>query len=157
MPEIAGLPELLRFADGRLVAAAKDWASRKKELLGLYSEYMYGYMPDPAEETLSWSLDEEKETGGALLHITVSAGQRRASFSVLAGLPVSIEARTPFPCFIEYRPWHVQDRATKEWKTGFSDLGYSASVWGGERWHEMELILPDEGHEKTARADLVQE
>lgn len=121
LPEIAGLPELLRFADGRPVAAAKDWASRKKELLGLYSEYMYGYMPDPVGETLSWSLHEEKETGGALLHITVSAGQRRASFSVLAGLPVSIEARTPFPCFIEYRPWHVQGRATKEWKTGFSD------------------------------------
>lgn len=38
-------------------------------------------------------------------------------------------------------------------KFGFSDLGYSASVWGGERWHEMELILPDEGREKTARAD----
>ena len=26
-------------------------------------------------------------------------------------------------------------------KFGFRDLGESASVWGGERWHEMEMIL----------------
>lgn len=27
-------------------------------------------------------------------------------------------------------------------KFGFTDMGESASVWGGERWHEMEMILP---------------
>ena len=26
-------------------------------------------------------------------------------------------------------------------KFGFRDLGESASEWGGEKWHEMEIIL----------------
>lgn len=29
-------------------------------------------------------------------------------------------------------------------KFGFSDAGESASVWGGERWHEMVLLLPEQ-------------
>ena len=29
-------------------------------------------------------------------------------------------------------------------RMGFRDLGASASVWGGESWHDMELILPGE-------------
>ena len=27
-------------------------------------------------------------------------------------------------------------------RMGFRDLGESASVWGGERWHDMECLLP---------------
>ena len=26
-------------------------------------------------------------------------------------------------------------------KFGFRDLGESASEWGGEKWHDMEIIL----------------
>lgn len=30
-------------------------------------------------------------------------------------------------------------------KFGFRDLGVSASKWGGEEWHEMDIILEDQG------------
>ena len=95
LPVTDGLPELLRFENGQEVRTPADWARRRGELLSLYSEYMYGYMPDPAHETLSWSLSGDPETGGTLLNISVSAGGRSASFEVLAGLP-SREAPAAF-------------------------------------------------------------
>ena len=53
MPETEGLPELMWFADGREVKMPEDWERRRKELLALYSEYMYGYMPDRAKESVA--------------------------------------------------------------------------------------------------------
>ena len=89
LPEINNLPELMRFENGDEVKTPEDWARRRKEILTLYSEYMYGYMPDPAQESISWSLEQEPETGGTLLRISVHVEDRSASFSVLVGLPSS--------------------------------------------------------------------
>lgn len=33
------------------------------------------------------------------------------------------------------------DKTKMYTKFGFRDLGESASVWGGERWHEMDIFL----------------
>lgn len=38
-------PELLRFADGREVKNAADWAERRKELVDILAREEYGYMP----------------------------------------------------------------------------------------------------------------
>lgn len=119
--EIRGLPDLLRFENGERVKTEKDWIRRRAELIALFSEYIYGYMPDKEKETVSWSLQEDPETGGMLLHITVSAGERSASFSVLAGIPASPEPEDGYPFYIEYWPWHYQNWYTGEWVTGFSD------------------------------------
>ena len=81
LPVVDGLPELLRFENGQEVRTPADWARRRQELLSFYSEYMYGYMPDRAGEKLEWALEDEAETGGTLLKITVSARGRSASFS----------------------------------------------------------------------------
>jgi len=121
LPEIKGLPELLRLKNGDEVKAPEDWALRKEEILKLYSEYMYGYMPNRTKETLTWSLEEEPETGGTLLNITVCVENRSASFSVLVGVPSSDIPEGGFPFYIEYWPWHYQDWFTKQWVTGFSD------------------------------------
>ena len=121
LPVTEGLPELMQFTDGGGVKTAEDWNRRREELLALYSEYMYGYMPDRAAETVAWSLEKHPETGGTLLHITVSAGERSASFSVLAGLPDSETPAGGRPFYLEYWPWHYQNWFTKEWVTGFSD------------------------------------
>ena len=87
LPEISGLPELLRFENGKEVKTPEDWKSWRAEILDLYSEYVYGRMPDREKETLAWSLEPEAETGGTLLNITVSVEDRSGSFSVLAGIP----------------------------------------------------------------------
>ena len=41
-------------------------------------------------------------------------------------------------------------------KFGFSDAGESASVWGGERWHEMVLLLPESPDAERERGLLQQ-
>ena len=121
MPETEGLPELMRFADGREVKTPEDWEQRRKELLSLYSEYMYGYMPDRAQENVAWELEAVPELEGTLLKITVQAEGRSASFSVLAGMPSGEKPAGGFPFYMEYWPWHYQNWFTKEWVNGFSD------------------------------------
>ena len=109
LPVIDGLPELMRLENGQEVRTPADWARRREELLSLYSEYMYGVMPDPAGETLSWSLSGDPETGGTLLEISVSAGGRTASFDILAGLPAREAPEGGYPFWLEYWPWHFQN------------------------------------------------
>lgn len=121
LTETEGLPELMRFMNGEPVRTPEDWKRRREEILSLYSEYMYGYMPDKAGESLAWALKKDPETGGILMDITVSAGNRSASFSVLAGIPAAEKPKGGYPFYIEYWPWHYQNWFTKEWVTGFSD------------------------------------
>ncbi len=40
LPEISGLPELLRFENGEEVCTPEDWERRKSEIRALYSEYI---------------------------------------------------------------------------------------------------------------------
>ena len=121
LPEIGNLPDLLRFENGDAVQTPGAWKRRRAELISLYSEYVYGYMPDKSKETIEWQLREDAETDGKLLTITISAEGRSASFSVLAGLPEGTAPEGGFPFYIEYWPWHYQNWFTKEWVTGFSD------------------------------------
>ena len=121
MPETEGLPELMWFADGREVKTPEDWKRRRKELLDLYSEYMYGYMPDQTQENVVWELEAAPELNGTLLKITVQVEGRSASFSVLAGMPSGEKPAGGFPFYMEYWPWHYQNWFTKEWVNGFSD------------------------------------
>ena len=120
LPVIDGLPELMRFENGGKVKTPEDWILRRKELLALYSEYMYGWMPDPSREAIAWSLEADPETGGTLLNITVSTESREASFPVLVGLPAAEKAAGRVPFYVEYWPWHYRNWFTKDWVTGFS-------------------------------------
>ena len=54
-----GLPELLRFSDGTPVTTAEQWTKRRGEILALYEKYVYGRLPDSAQETVAYAM-----TGG---------------------------------------------------------------------------------------------
>ncbi len=99
----------------------EDWARRREELLFLYSEYMYGTIPDRAGEKVTWTPEPAPELAGTLLKINVEAEGRNASFSVLAGLPSGEKPSGGFPFYLEYWPWHYRNWFTKEWVNGFSD------------------------------------
>ncbi len=43
------LPDPLRFEDGRKVETPEQWRERREELLGLFSEHVYGRVPEMAE------------------------------------------------------------------------------------------------------------
>lgn len=121
LPETEGLPELMRMNDGTPVVTAEDWAIRREELMDMYAYYMYGYMPDRANETLTYAIEEEPVTGQKLLTITVAVGDKSASFSVLVTLPTVDAPEKGYPFYIEYTPWHYQNWFTKEWVTEVSN------------------------------------
>lgn len=55
------LPPLLRFADGRPVATAKDWRRRRREIVALFDREIYGRVPATAP-TIRWRRDREART-----------------------------------------------------------------------------------------------
>ena len=128
LPKTEKIPELMRLADGREVRTAADWALRRQELLDLYACYMYGSMPDRAAEKVAYTLAEHQETGSKLLTVTISAGEKTASFAVLVTLPDGEAPQGGWPYFVEYMPHHYQDWFTKEWVTAVSrNCAYAAS------------------------------
>ena len=52
------LPDPLTFVDGRKVADANDWSLRRKEILGIFEQEVYGRMPPPPE-SMSFELVSE--------------------------------------------------------------------------------------------------
>ena len=81
LPVLEGMPDLLTFEDGSKVETAEDWAKRRAEIKGLYEYYMYGYMPDGSEETLTWTAEN------GVLTITVARGGKEARLTVPFVLP----------------------------------------------------------------------
>ena len=117
LQETEGFPELMRFQNGEAVVTAQYWAERREELLALYSNYMYGHMPDKAGETLTYTLEKEPVTGSTLLNITVATNGKSASFSVLVTLPETEAPEGGYHFYLEYTPWHYQSWFTQEWVT----------------------------------------
>ena len=99
----ASLPELMRFADGRPVETAGQWAERRKEILALFENCMYGKMPDTAAESVSYAIAPGAETQEREMKITVSREGKEASFPVRVTLPE--EPAAGMPCYIEYCPF----------------------------------------------------
>ena len=97
------LPELMRFADGRPVEKAEQWAERRKEILALFENCMYGKMPDTAKERVSYAIAPGAETQEREMKITVSREGKEASFPVRVTLPE--EPAAGMPCYIEYCPF----------------------------------------------------
>ena len=105
LPVIEGLPELLTFRDGTPVRTPEEWQRRREEILALYGRYVYGFMPDPAGEEVSFQLTRQHELPGTLLNITVEANGRRAGLAALITLPADGAPEGGWPFFVEYAPW----------------------------------------------------
>ena len=119
------LPEILRFSDGTPVETAEQWARRRREILGLFETYMYGKMPDPSGEKVSWQIAAGDEPGVREMKITIRRESREASFTVRVTLP-----EAPFSgaaCFIEYCPfsWFGKRLISPNSKIA-ADRGYAA-------------------------------
>mgnify|MGYP003310625244 CR=1 FL=1 len=102
LPKLDGMPELLRFQDGTEVKTAEDWQRRREEILGLYEYYIYGYMPDRAQETVSYTLTPLADGSGYDMTITVATNEKTASFTVTVTLPKTEAPAGGYPYFVEY-------------------------------------------------------
>ena len=107
LPERPAIPELMTFSDGSPVVTPEDWARRRAEILDLYAGYVYGRMPDPAGETLAWSVADAPDLGGKMLTVTVTVGENTGELSYLVTLPEGEPPAGGRPYFVEYMPWHM--------------------------------------------------
>ena len=111
LPLTEELPDLMTFQDGTKVETAGDWQRRRQEILSLYERYVYGFMPDPAGETVTYDLKDCTECAGKELTVRVSANGKTVSFTVLVTLPESAAPEGGYPCFIEYWGYKWMGRA----------------------------------------------
>ena len=150
------LPELMRFSDGRRVETPEQWEERRKEILAHYQTSVYGEMPDPAPEKVSYEITRETEAQALAMKITVKRGDREASFPVRITLP---EKRGPgLPCYIEYCPfsWFGKPLTSPNMKIaagrGYAAIQYDPlCVAADSELHEgayFELYPYDEGRER---------
>jgi len=119
LPIVYKFPDLMTFADGTPVKTAEDWAKRREEIKGLYEYYMYGYLPDGSEETLSW-----KTENGALV-ITVERGGNQAQLYVPYTLPKTEAPEGGWPYYVEYSWWGASDVVKYAASRGYAGFAYS--------------------------------
>ena len=102
LPKLTGLPSLLTLENGTPVLTAEDWLVRRDELLDQYSHWMYGKMPDPAKETVTWELKPHETLPAKKLIIHVASGEAVTTFSVIVNLPEGSAPAEGWPCYLEY-------------------------------------------------------
>ena len=119
------LPELMRFADGRYVETPEEWAERRKEILALFETSVYGQMPDPSQEKVTYEIVPGGTARTNEMKITVHREEKTASFTVRVTLPEIPAAGVP--CYIEYCPfsWFGKPLNSPNMKTA-ADRGYAA-------------------------------
>lgn len=124
LPDLNGIPDMMKFNDGSDVVTAADWAKRREEIMEYYQYYMYGYMPDKSQETVTYAIKDNiqngEDKGGKILEITVEANGKSATFDVLFTLPDPATNPAPqdgYPYFIEYAGYKMNFWGM-EWYTG---------------------------------------
>ena len=115
-PEI---PDLMTFMDGTPVVTEEDWARRRAEIKGLYEYYMYGYMPDGSEETLTWREDNN------VLYITVARADKEVTLKVPFILPKGETPEGGWPYYIEYSFWGMSDVLHYAADRGYAGFAYA--------------------------------
>lgn len=113
------IPDLMTFEDGTKVESAEDWARRRAEIKGMYEYYMYGYLPDGSEETLTWAVD------GSTLNITVTREGREVTLNVPFSLPKGEPREGGWPYYIEYSFWGLSEAGQYAANNGYAAFAYA--------------------------------
>ncbi len=111
-------PDLMTFLDGSPVETAEDWQRRRAEIKGMYEYYMYGYMPDGSEETLTWAVDRNT------LLISVARAGKKAQIEVPFVLPEGEAPEGGWPYYIEYSFWGMSDVVKYAASRGYAGFAY---------------------------------
>ena len=119
LPVREELPDLMVFKDGTPVITADDWAKRRAEIKGLYEYYMYGYMPDGSEETLTWAVN------GSTLNITIARAGKEVTLKVPFVLPAGDAPDGGWPYYIEYSFWGMSDVVKYAASRGYAGFAYA--------------------------------
>jgi hypothetical protein len=117
------LPDPLKTAGGRTVASATDWPARRREILDLFREHVYGRSPGAPDRLQFRELEVKTDAmdGAATLRrvaIDSAVGQRTHTFELTLFLPNAVKGPAPVFLLINNRPASNTDPTRKE-KSGF--------------------------------------
>ena len=97
-PRVNGLPEPLRFLDGRQVRTPQEWRSRRAEIRQLYEKYDLGSFPPKPKVDRAVVLDETPGKGYLVRNVRLEFGPgSRGTLRVQVMIP---EGKGPFPVLI---------------------------------------------------------
>ena len=97
-PRVNGLPDPLRFLDGRRVLAPKDWPARRKEIRQLFEKYDLGSFPPKPKLDRAVLLDETPGKGYVVRNLRLEFGPgSKGTMRLQVMIP---EGKGPFPVLI---------------------------------------------------------
>jgi pimeloyl-ACP methyl ester carboxylesterase len=98
LPRMNGLPDPLKFLDGRPVKSAADWKARRAEIWSLYQKYDLGTFPPKPKLDRAVVLDETRGNGYLIRNVRLEFGpQGKGSMRVQVMIP---SGQGPFPVLI---------------------------------------------------------
>jgi pimeloyl-ACP methyl ester carboxylesterase len=98
LPRMNGLPDPLKFLDGRPVKNAADWKARRAEIWQLYQKYDIGTFPPKPKLDRAVVLDETSGNGYLIRNLRLEFGpQSKGTMRVQVMIP---NGKGPFPVLI---------------------------------------------------------
>src|SRR3954447_23332870 len=98
LPKINGLPDPLRFLDGRVVKTPDDWAARRAEIYALEQKYDLGTFPPKPKLDNVVVLNETTANGRVTRTVRLEFGpDRKATLRAIVTIPTG---DGPFPVMI---------------------------------------------------------
>jgi len=103
LPRMNGLPDPLKFLDGRPVKNAADWKTRRAEIWSLYQKYDLGTFPPKPKLDRAVVLDETRGDGYLIRNVRLefgpqdTSGQPKGTMRVQVMIP---NGQGPFPVLI---------------------------------------------------------
>ena len=95
LPRVNGLPDPLKFLDGKPVRTAADWKSRRAEIQRLYEQYDLGKIPPKAKLDRAVMLDETHGKGYLVRNLRLEFGPgSKGTLRVQVMIP---DGKGPFP------------------------------------------------------------
>ena len=122
LPRMNGLPDPLKFLDGKTVRTAADWKSRRAEIRQLYEKYDLGTIPPKPRLDRAVVLDETRGNGLVTRNVRLEFGpQSKGTLRVRVVIP---DGKGPFPALMapSLAGW-----APALLRRGYISAGYAAN------------------------------
>jgi pimeloyl-ACP methyl ester carboxylesterase len=98
LPRINGLPDPLKFLDGKPVRTVADWRNRRAEIWKLYVKYILGTFPPKPKIDRAVVLDETQGKGYLVRNVRLEFGpQSKGTIRVRVVIP---DGKGPFPVLV---------------------------------------------------------
>jgi dienelactone hydrolase len=121
-PRVNGLPDPLKFLDGRPVRNAAEWRARRAEIRQLYEKYDIGTFPPKPKIDRVVALDETPGKGYLVRNVRLEFGpQGKGSVRVQVMIP---EGKGPFPVLISP---NLAGWAPSLLRRGYISCGYAGN------------------------------